>query len=166
MISLRCDNINIKLNVQDTAGQERFKSISSKYYRSAHGFFFVYDIGNLDSFKNIKNWIDNTKEFNDKEVVNFLVGNKSDSEDRKVTFEQGLEFAKENNLGFFETSAKENKNVDEAFSYITQKLLTFYSKNSSIYNQLTTGDMYKNQIGQKGEEIEIKCKPRKKECCK
>jgi len=164
IISLKSDDKNIKLNVSDTAGQERFKSVSSKYFRSAHGFFFVYDVSDLNTFKNIKNWLSTTKDYNDKQVVNFLVGNKCDKDERQVDYDTALQFAQENNMGFFETSAKDNKNVDEAFGYITQQLVHFYSKNEKIYNELSTGDMYK---AQKGEEIAFDKKHTKKTgCCK
>ncbi len=171
IISLKYGDRIIKLNVTDTAGQERFKSLSSKYYRSAHGFFFVFDVNSLETFKNIKNWIDATREYNERDVINFLIGNKVDKETRQVKQEDAISFAKENNMLYFETSAKEGKNVDESFGFITQKLVRFYSKNVTMYHQMRGSDVGKfhetSKLINKGEDIGVKEEEQKKKkgCC-
>ena len=112
VITLKYKDIVAKVHVWDTAGQERFKSISINYYRSSNGFIYVYDITDMESLKGLDSWIHLTTENCNTNVINFLVGNKSDLENREVSKEEGEEFAKKNNLIFLETSAKNNDNVD------------------------------------------------------
>ena len=55
--TMTIDSKNVKLQIWDTAGQERFKNITASYYRGAHGILVVYDITDMESFKNINNWL-------------------------------------------------------------------------------------------------------------
>ena len=125
IVSVKYNNQYIKLNIWDTAGQERFKSITSNYFKKAHGFYFVYDVGDKATFQNLTEWIERTKTANNHNCINFLVGNKSDIEekDRQVSLNDGLNLAKLNGMGFFETSAKNNVNVDNSFGLITKQLV-------------------------------------------
>jgi len=104
----------VRLQVWDTAGQERFRTITPAYYRTAQGVILVYDVCDEKSFDNIKMWQKNLAEYNN-DAAKILVGNKTDKPDRVVTTEQGQKLADEYNMQFFETSAKSNINVDEAF---------------------------------------------------
>ena len=135
VITLKYKDIVAKVHVWDTAGQERFKSISINYYRSSNGFIYVYDITDMESLKGLDSWIHLTTENCNTNVINFLVGNKSDLENREVSKEEGEEFAKKNNLIFLETSAKNNDNVDKLFEYFTYKLIKYYEKNKEQYIQ-------------------------------
>ena len=135
VITLKYKDIIAKVHVWDTAGQERFNSISINYYRSSNGFIYVYDITDKESLKNLDTWIHLTNENCNTNVINFLVGNKSDLENRQVSKEEGEEFAKKNNLIFLETSAKNNDNVDKLFEYFTYKLINYYEKNKEKYIQ-------------------------------
>ena len=58
VITLELNDIITKIHIWDTAGQERFKSITVNYFKNSHGFIFVYDITNRESFENLNNWID------------------------------------------------------------------------------------------------------------
>ncbi|XP_067038647.1 ras-related protein Rab-8B-like isoform X3 [Acropora muricata] len=69
---------------RDTAGQERFRTITTAYYRGAMGIMLVYDITNDKSFENIKNWIRNIEEHASSDVEKMVLGNKCDMEDRRV----------------------------------------------------------------------------------
>jgi Ras-related protein Rab-1A len=84
----------------------------------------VYDITDLESFQNLGSWLIEIEKNASKNVYKILVGNKSDLEkDRKVTFEQGKEFANQYGMKFFETSAKESTNVQEAFVTMTKEII-------------------------------------------
>ncbi|KAI6656428.1 hypothetical protein LOD99_1224 [Oopsacas minuta] len=126
----------IKLQIWDTAGQERFRTITATYYRGTHGVIIVYDVTNADSFNNVKRWIteiENNCDYVDK----VLVGNKDDTPDKKVvTLTEAQRLADSQSMTLFETSAKENKNIEEVFDFITKKVLqTKKEKSSKIDTQ-------------------------------
>ena len=105
-----------RVSLWDTAGQEEFRSISRGYYKSAVCGLVVYDITNRDSYEHISSWVEDCLAQSPKTVFMVLVGNKSDlNEQRKVTFEEGQQMAKNNNMLFYETSAKSGLNVDKVF---------------------------------------------------
>ena len=134
VVTLKYKDSIIKVHIWDTAGQERFKSIAVNYFRSTHGFIFVYDITDEDSFKNIETWIDLAYNNTNTHVINFLVGNKNDrEEDRKIDKKTAEEFAKERKLIFFEASAKSSDNVEKVFEYFTYKLFQYFDKNKDKY---------------------------------
>jgi len=113
----------VKLQIWDTAGQERFRTITSTYYRGTHGVIVVYDVTSGESFANVKRWLHEIDQNCD--VVNrILVGNKNDDPERKVVLtEDARRFADQMGIQLFETSAKDNINVEEMFRAITQLVL-------------------------------------------
>ena len=103
----------------DTAGQERYRAITSSYYRGAVGALLVYDITKPKSFQNLPKWLEELANHADPATIIAIVGNKSDLESqRRVSVQEAEQFAKLNRLLFFETSAKDAKNVDEGISSI------------------------------------------------
>uniref|UniRef100_T1JP21 Ras-related protein Rab-35 n=1 Tax=Strigamia maritima TaxID=126957 RepID=T1JP21_STRMM len=121
--TIEVDGERVKLQIWDTAGQERFRTITSTYYRGTHGVIVVYDVTSGESFANVKRWLHEIEQ--NCEVVNrILVGNKSDDPDRKVVLtEDAQRFADQMGILLFETSAKENINVEEMFNAITKLVL-------------------------------------------
>ncbi|KAJ8917324.1 hypothetical protein NQ315_002346 [Exocentrus adspersus] len=119
-------NVNgqkVKLQIWDTAGQERFRTITSTYYRGTHGVIVVYDVTNGESFANVKRWLHEIEQNCDL-VDKVLVGNKNDTPERKVVLtEDAQRFASTMNIQLFETSAKDNINVEEMFMAITRLVL-------------------------------------------
>ncbi|MCP9258178.1 Ras-related protein Rab-35 [Dirofilaria immitis] len=113
----------VKLQIWDTAGQERFRTITSTYYRGTHGVIVVYEVTSGDSFSNVKRWLHEI-DTNCENVQKVLVGNKADDPERRVVLEvDARRFAETMKIPFFETSAKENINVEEMFSCITRLVL-------------------------------------------
>eukprot|EP01127_Copromyxa_protea_P021058 TRINITY_DN7145_c0_g1_i1.p2 TRINITY_DN7145_c0_g1~~TRINITY_DN7145_c0_g1_i1.p2 ORF type:complete len:310 (-),score=83.40 TRINITY_DN7145_c0_g1_i1:1778-2707(-) len=110
----------VKVNLWDTAGQEQFRAITRGYYRNSTCAIIVYDITRLESFESVERWLADIKEGAGNDELNImLIGNKSDlKHSRQVQKGKALEFAKENNLHFLETSAKEGKNVTRAFNIL------------------------------------------------
>ena len=113
-----------KLQIWDTAGQERFKTITSSYYKGAHGIIVTYDITDRDSFNAIHTWMSEVEKYTPQgDITRILVGNKSDLENKRaVSFEEGQEMANHYSVRFLETSAKECKNVDQAFQMMTREI--------------------------------------------
>lgn len=122
--TLQIDGKTVKLQIWDTAGQEKFRTITSAYYRGAMGILLVYDVTDDTSFINVRNWMRQIRQCAAAQVCLVLVGNKVDMEsDRKITTEQGEELAAEFGIPFHETSAKSNLNVQEAFLALSQDVL-------------------------------------------
>ncbi|ORC86600.1 putative small GTP-binding protein Rab1 [Trypanosoma theileri] len=115
--TLNIDGKVIKLQIWDTAGQERFRTITSSYYRGAHGIIIVYDTTDMDSFNNVKSWLNEIDKFASENVNKLLVGNKCDLVTQKaVDTQMAKDFADSLGIPFLETSAKESSNVEEAFT--------------------------------------------------
>jgi Ras-related protein Rab-2A len=116
-------NHAIKMQVWDTAGQENFRSITRAYFRSAVCALVVFDITSRESFNNIRTWIQDVNESNKFVTTIVLVGNKADLEHKRViSYEEAKKYADENNALYIETSAKNGKNVDDAFLLAMPKI--------------------------------------------
>ena len=112
----------MKLNLWDTAGQEKFDALTKMYFNGAEAALIVYDVTNTLSFEKAQKWV---KDLDDNEasesILKFLVGNKSDMLDQiEVSAQQGSEYAKQINANFFEVSAKENTQISELFTEIAR----------------------------------------------
>ncbi|EAS06418.3 small guanosine triphosphatase family Ras-related in brain (Rab) family protein (macronuclear) [Tetrahymena thermophila SB210] len=121
--ALRLEDKNIKLQIWDTAGQDRFRTITCSYYRGAHGILIVYDITERESFDNVKTWMVEIEKHAKKGVQKMLIGNKSDCSNRAVSYEEGFELAKQYQIPFAETSAKNASNIDLAFTNLAKNIL-------------------------------------------
>jgi len=138
MINL-ADNKIVKMQIWDTAGQDRFRAITKNYYKGAHGIILMFDVTSNLSFNNIKNWLLQIKENTSDKIQIVLVGNKIDAINRRaVSKEEAEKLAREYSLKYFETSAKENTNVQETFSFLTKEIYTIAEKNS-INSNATLG---------------------------
>ena len=116
----------VKLQIWDTAGQDRFRTITKTYYKGSHGVILVYDVCDERSFGNVKNWVNQIEQNAKSSICKVLVGNKCDKAERVITEEQGRKLAEEYNMKFYETSAKTGQNVEEAFTYLTREILKIY----------------------------------------
>ncbi|CAF3245279.1 unnamed protein product [Rotaria socialis] len=128
--TLLIDGYQCKVQIWDTAGQERFRVITTSYYRDAAGVLIVYDVTNGESFSRIRRWIDEINKYCDDNIAKVLVGNKDDNpstegnqSEKVVATSDAEQYARQMKLTFFETSAKDNKNVYEAFYAITRLAL-------------------------------------------
>lgn len=120
----------IKLQIWDTAGQDKFRCITKNYFRGSNGILLIYDITNQNSFKNIRNWVSQIKESLADEACIVLVGNKVDLDaERKVATGTGQNLANEFKMDFFEASAKNNFNIESAFAALAQEMVKKYENN-------------------------------------
>mmetsp|Transcript_4768 Transcript_4768/g.5830 ORF Transcript_4768/g.5830 Transcript_4768/m.5830 type:complete len:204 (+) Transcript_4768:290-901(+) len=121
--NIEIDNKRVKLQIWDTAGQERFRTITTSYFRGAQGIVLVYDVTDRRSFESIRNWISQIQQHADVHVNKILVGNKCDMLDEKVvSTEEGKKLAEEFNMQFWETSAKNDVNVEQSFHSIAKSV--------------------------------------------
>ena len=139
--SITVGDSKVKLQIWDTAGQERFRTITTAYYRGAMGILLVYDVSDDASFSNVRNWMRQIDQNATENVTRVLIGNKSDitGSDRKVTSEQGKKLAGEFGIKFYETSAKTNIGVDDAFSSMAKDIVERLKVNPDHYG-IETGN--------------------------
>lgn len=123
--TMRYKGKQIKLQIWDSAGQEKFKSLIPNYIRGSALIFLVYDVTNKKTFENLDNWINFVNNIESTTIV--IVGNKIDLEnERAVSKEEGEKFAEDKKLDFFEVSAKTDTNLQNMlFSSIAS--LPFFS---------------------------------------
>eukprot|EP00981_Chlorochromonas_danica_P012366 scaffold4845_cov159-Ochromonas_danica.AAC.18 len=120
---------SIQVDAARIKGQERYRAITSAYYRGAVGALLVYDISKQVTFENVERWLKELRDHADNNVVIMLVGNKSDlRHKRAVNTEDAMAFAERNNLAFIETSALDSTGVDEAFRQILTEIYRIMSK--------------------------------------
>ena len=156
----------IKLQIWDTAGQDRFRAITRNYYKSAHGIILIYDITNKVTFDNVKTWIAQIRERAPKKVIIFLVGNKIDMEtERKIQTEEGQKLADELGFPFYETSAMNGININKTFEDLVNEIDITYEK----LDGNSSSDSKKNKIyigGKKKKENSDLLKDWKCEFCR
>ncbi len=158
MKSIEVDGKKVKLQIWDTAGQERFKNIQASYYKGANGILVVYDITNRESLEHVNSWLIEIEKNGNKNVYKFLIGNKNDLEEQRVvTKEEGEEFASINGMDFFETSAKTDYQVQDAFIQLTKNIIRIVSKEKNP-------EMNKSMKLKPGNSNNIPIK--NKRCCK
>ena len=123
---------SVKLQMWDTAGQEKYKGLIPSYVRNSSIVFLVYDISVKTSFDNIPKWINFIRTIENTTLV--LCGNKIDLEKREVKKEEGEELAKNENIPFFEVSAKTDENIKNMFYHMVVELPTFAENNNNKEN--------------------------------
>ena len=114
----------IKLQIWDTAGHEKFRTITTSYYKSAQAIIILYDITQKTSFDHIKNWITEIDKFGKQGVLKVIVGNKSDLEsNRKISKKDAENLALKYGVKLWEVSAKDNTNIEDMFIDTIRTLL-------------------------------------------
>lgn len=140
-------NKKLNLTIWDTAGQEKFRSLTSSYYRGTQGIILVYDVTNRKSFEHLELWLGEIEMYTTNEdVVKLLVGNKIDRPDREVSKEEGAEFARSKAMVFIECSAKTRLGIQQTFEELVQKILdtpSLYSKTPTEHLKVTERDLPK-----------------------
>ena len=143
------DGTKIKVQLWDTAGEERFKSLAMTYYRKAYGILLLFDVTKKSSFMACKNYLEEVRINSDKKCVIYLVGNKIDLVDERViTKEVAEEFAKSENIKYIETSAVKNMKVSEAFTTLLNdiyKVKQEDDKSKLFLNNTANIELKKNQ---------------------
>jgi len=134
-----------KLQIWDTAGQEKFRSITYSYYHGANGVLVVYDVTDRFSFQSIESWMDNISRHTRDPIAVVLVGNKCELGSRVVKTCEGQELADKYGISFIETSARSNICVDKAFSLIVNAVRELSGENLLHPKDIITIDDTDNQ---------------------
>ncbi|CAF1442262.1 unnamed protein product [Rotaria sp. Silwood1] len=114
--TVNVDSKRCKLQVWDTAGQDRFKCITSSFYRGSHGVIICFDITNRESFDNVDKWLGEVKRHCGDQPPVYLVGTKSDLQSQRVIPYSTIKtYTDTKNLSYIETSSKTSENVENCF---------------------------------------------------
>jgi Ras-related protein Rab-11A len=146
----------------------RYRAVTSAYYRGAVGAMLVYDITKRQTFDHIPRWLEELRSHADKNIVIILIGNKSDLEDqRAVPTEDVNEFAQKEGLFFLETSALQATNVESAFMTVLTEIFNIVNKKNLIAGENQSNGNLASLSGKKiiipGPAQEI---PSKSKCCR
>ena len=150
---------SVKVSIWDTAGQEKFQNIVKQYYNGANGVLLIYDITSQKSFDKINFWYNDLKQnVNIDGLFICLVGNKKDlNEDRIISVEKAQEFAKNNNMKFYEVSAKSGEGIKQLFEEVTSSIMDkiiINNEKEELEENLRTSFLNKDDF-----------KPQEKKCC-
>ncbi|CAF1424632.1 unnamed protein product [Didymodactylos carnosus] len=127
------DSKYVKLQIWDTAGQDRFKCVVRNFYRGAHGVLLCYDITDSESFRNIEEWANEIQRYCPQSIPIYLIGTKSDLKtERAVSYEQANECAEKRGIQYIETSSKTNYNVQKTFVNFAKTLIQHSDKGLTI----------------------------------
>ena len=130
--------------IWDTAGQEKYRSLTTKSFEKTDGILLVFDLSDRKSFESVHFWVDSINEVSNVSVITFLVGNKVDLvETRIVTKNDAMKFAAEHKMKYYETSAKDNIQVTEVFETLIEEIYNrpnkkkngIVLKNNSIFGE-------------------------------
>ena len=163
------ENNKVKLQIWDTAGQEKYRSLAKIFYQSTAVAILVYDITTKSSFEGIKNyWAKEIKNNSPSDIIIAVVANKSDNYlEQEVPTEEGKDLAKQLNAIFSSTSAKLGNGIDELFNLIAEKYI-------DPSKDISESFLSKDEIKDKHNKIKIKeirkksqteVKNQKQNCC-
>lgn len=130
------DGTKVNVKIFDTAGQERFRNLTKNFYQKADGAILMYSETDEDSFNKIDGWLTKLGENAPENVITFLVANKCDSLERTVTKQRGVELSRTKKIKFYESSAKQNINVNKVFEELVKDIIKI--KNEDAPNIIVT----------------------------
>ncbi len=119
------DTAIVKLQIWDTAGQDRFRSVTRSYYRGAVAAMAVFSLADRASFDRLTQWLSDAKTQARPDITILIVGNKADlEEERQVTTVEASKLAQAQGCcGYVETSAKTGEGVEAAFFKLARGVL-------------------------------------------
>ncbi len=155
----------VSVQIWDTAGQEKYSTLTSSYYKGAKGALVVYDITQESTFLKAEQFVKELREKSDKDVYMILVGNKIDLEEkRKVSKEEGKKLADKLKIGFFEVSAKNGTGIEDLFKNLIDHV---YEKHNREFKSMASIEIEEDEkkvqlIQVNNNNVNVK---KKKKCC-
>jgi len=164
------NKVLIKLQIWDTAGQETFGAIVRSFYRDAAAIFLVYNVKQRESFQSIERWLEEVRANCESDPIYILIGNQADNEQgREVSYEEGVECMKENDLSFFfETSAPDGKNIDLAFHEASGlTYLNYIKERKGLMSGKNSLNLKDSRVGERltTDKLTSHKKPNTRSCC-
>lgn len=138
IVSFGEDNKDIKLQIWDTGGQERFSSIRELYYKGALGALVVFDVTSRESFDHVPNWFSEVRK-NVSNIPITLIGNKIDIPERVVNYDEGMQMARKCAAAYRETSAKTGEKIDDVFIELSYRILLSLYGAPKVNGQVVIG---------------------------
>jgi len=156
------DDQKIILDIWDTAGQEKYKSLTKYFYKDSKIAIMVYDISEKSTFDELKNfWLGQIQEYGAKDTIFWVIGNKSDLYiQEEVSENEGKQFAESIGASFKQTSAKNNLGIKDLFQEIGEACVK-----SRKGERRKTIKLNKKDYEEPQEEVEEKKEKKKKKCC-
>ena len=151
------DNKTIRIELWDTAGQEKFYSLTSGFFHNAQGIMVMFDVTCVNSFENVRNWTESIKTHLSSEINNIpviIIGNKIDLKERDVKTDEANKYCRELGFKYFETSAKTGENVDLTIKYLVKEVL---KKNRINNNKMVINTSNNNSTDGKRHSDEGNC---------
>ena len=159
--SIKIDkNLYTNLKIYDTAGQEKYRALIKTYYQGTDGIILVFDLTNENSFNKLKSWINEVSDNTEKSQI-ILVGNKADLIERKIDEQTAENFAKQRDMKYIETSAKEGTNILLLFEELALDINKKKQNDSSVV-ELEHVDTYVFRRREINKEIKSK---KESKCC-
>jgi small GTP-binding protein len=174
---INCSGRPIELQIWDTAGEERHRSITHNYYKDVHGCILVFDITNRESFEDLESWIEDLNSYGDTLERRLIIGNKSDlAHQRKIPTFDAAKYATQNGIDYSECSAKNGDEVERAFQKLIDNILwsitndPIFTKKKNMKSVIETMQVNSDTESQRGGKKMLldKKKPgknNKKVCC-
>ena len=160
-MNVKINDSLFKLQIWDTCGQEVYSSVIKSFYQNSILGIMVYSIEDKKSFENLDFWLNEVKKNTEEIFPIVLIGNKSDSNNREVSFNEGEDYAKKNNfICFNEASAKNGENVIQIFEKISLYLYNEY-KDISFSRSNTFGNLNDDTV----KLPDVQTENKKKGCC-
>ena len=132
-----------ELKIWDTCGEEKFKSITRQYYKDANGVILLYDLSDKKTFDSLNNWLKEIRNNAPKYCSIIVVGNKADLE-RKVSNDDAMTFAKNENVSYLEVSAKNGINIELIFEKLSKEMVI---KSKEIEDENNNKNTINNKSG-------------------
>ena len=164
--TIKINNKELKVSLWDTAGQEKFRSVTKTFIRGSHIVLFVYDVTRIETFLELNYWFNTTlEELGDENVIFGVVGNKCDLIEKiEVDKDEAESYATSKNASFYETSAKEDA---EGFKDYVNKLIENLIKNNNfMFEEQNLNNKDEGNINLNKDKMDKTDKKEKKGCCK
>ena len=159
--TIQIKGINAKIQIWDTAGQEKFNSLTKNFFTNTDGILIIFDLTNKTSFTNIKNWIEDVKDKQGHKIKKIIVGNKADLKDKRKVTKEDIK-SKTEKYKYIEVSAVNGNNVEKAFDTLIKAIVGKRTDEELIADF----GMDEQILSLSGSTINNVNKEKKKKCCK